>query len=125
MIAERLHESMNKFTRMSGFFMTSYVFYMLACTQDWNGLYHEPWVDGIKVYEYYPQLQEQSYAKNFMRWNDIFTGRLVYKLQGNTNKRLTTEAMKFIGIYGSYFIQFPLFTYIRVGGFQGEPLRLP
>lgn len=33
--------------------------------------------------------------------------------------------MEFIGIYGSFFIQFVQFTYIRVGGFQGEPFRLP
>lgn len=42
-----------------------------------------------------------------MRWNEIFTGRLVYELQGNTNKRLSTKAKEFIGTYGSFFIQFP------------------
>lgn len=79
-IAERLHESLNMFAGMTGFFMSSYLFYMLACTRDWNGLYHEHWIDGIKVYEYYPHLQEHRYTKNLMRWNDIFAGRLVYEL---------------------------------------------
>lgn len=116
-IGERLHESLNRFAGMTGFFMSSYLFYMLTCTRDSNGLHHEPWIDGIKVYEYYPHLQEKKYVENFMRWNDIFIGRLVHELQGNINKRLTIEAMEFIGIYGSYFIQFPQFTYIRVGGF--------
>lgn len=76
------------------------------------------------MYEYYPHLQEKKYVENFMRWNDIFAGRLVHEFQGNINKRLTTEVMEFITIYGSYFIQFPQFTYIRVGSFEGEPFRL-
>lgn len=55
-IVERLHQSLNRFAGMSGFFMSSYLFYMIACTQDWNGLHHEPWIDDIKVYKYYPHL---------------------------------------------------------------------
>lgn len=35
------------------------------------------------------------------------------------------EAMEFISIYGSFFIQFPRFTYLRVGGFEGQPFKLP
>lgn len=27
--------------------------------------------------------------------------------------------------YGGYFIQFPIFTYIMIGGFDGIPLNLP
>lgn len=41
------------------------------------------------------------------------------------NKRISVEAMKLISIYGSFFIQFPRFTYLRVGGFEAEPFRLP
>ncbi|XP_057824589.1 uncharacterized protein LOC131036662 [Cryptomeria japonica] len=58
-------------------------------------------------------------------YEDGTIGRLVHELQGNINGRLSTKAMEFVGIYGSFFIQFSQFTYIRVGGFQGEPFRLP
>lgn len=33
--------------------------------------------------------------------------------------------MQAINIYGCFYIQFPKFTYLRVGGFSGEPIRLP
>lgn len=33
--------------------------------------------------------------------------------------------MELISIYGIFFIQFPRFTYLRVGGFEGEPFKLP
>lgn len=35
------------------------------------------------------------------------------------------KAMELVSIYWSYFIQFLRFTYIRVGGFEGEPFKLP
>jgi hypothetical protein len=39
--------------------------------------------------------------------------------------RLSSEAQVLIQQYGSFFIQFPRFTYLRIGGFDDEPLRLP
>ena len=33
--------------------------------------------------------------------------------------------MQVVQIYGCYFIQFPRFTYIRIGGFPNKPLKLP
>lgn len=52
-------------------------------------------------------------------------GRLAFELQGDANRRMSVEAMEFVSIYGSFFIQFPRFTYIRVGGFEGQPFKLP
>lgn len=52
-------------------------------------------------------------------------GRHAFELQGNVNKRMSIEAMEFISIYGSFFIQFPRFTYLWVGGFEGTPFNLP
>lgn len=49
----------------------------------------------------------------------------MYELKENIHKRLLDEAMQLIGTYGSFFIQFPKFTYLRVGVFEGEPYRLP
>jgi len=63
--------------------------------------------------------------QNYKRVNDVFTGRMVYELAGNLNKRMSNEAMQLVSIYGSFFIQFSKFTYIRVGVFDGELVKLP
>jgi len=38
---------------------------------------------------------------------------------------LLEEETQFITSYGSIFIQFPKFRYLRVGDYKGEPLKLP
>lgn len=38
---------------------------------------------------------------------------------------MSVEAMELISIYGSFFIQFPRFTYLWVGGFEGELFKIP
>lgn len=38
---------------------------------------------------------------------------------------MSAEAIELVNVYGSFFIQFSHFTYLRVGGFKGEPFRLP
>ena len=38
---------------------------------------------------------------------------------------MTEEASQLITIYGSFFTQFPRFTYIRVDRYEGKPLKLP
>lgn len=48
----------------------------------------------------------------------------MYELRGNIHNRLLDKAMQLISTYGNFFIQFPRFTYLRVGGFEGEPYKL-
>lgn len=105
--------------------MSSYLFYILARTRDWHDFLNEPWVDGMKVYDYYPLLQQHKYVEHIVRWNGVFVGRLAFELKGDVNKRMPVEAMELISIYENLFIQFPRFTYLLVGGFQGEPFKLP
>lgn len=57
-IVKRLHEGLSNFVGMSGFYMSSYLFYILDCTRDCLGLPNEPWIDGMRVYNYYPMLQQ-------------------------------------------------------------------
>ena len=38
---------------------------------------------------------------------------------------MSLEAQKLVQIYGIHLIQFPRFTYIRIGGFEEEPMKLP
>jgi hypothetical protein len=49
----------------------------------------------------------------------------VFELQGKENVRLKEEATQLIDIYNSFFTQFPKFTYLRIRGYEGKPLRLP
>ena len=79
----------------------------------------------MPIYQYYSDLQEVALCKEFKRVNDVFLGKLVFELQGHENDRLFEEAMEAVQIYGCFYIQFPKFTYIRMGGYLGEPLKLP
>lgn len=92
-IAKRHHKGLSNFVGISSFYMSSYLFYILACTNYWQGLHNEPWVDGMKVYHYFPLPHQQKYAEHFTKWNDVFTGRPAFELQGDINKRMPTEAM--------------------------------
>lgn len=57
-IAEKLHEGLSNFMGMTGSYMSSYLFYILACTRNWPRLPNEPWIDGMRVYNFYPLLQQ-------------------------------------------------------------------
>ena len=83
------------------------------------------WTDEMPIYQYYSDLQETVLCKEFRRVNDVFLGRLVFEVQGHENDRLSEEAMQVVQIYGYFYIQFLRFTYIRMGCFSGEPLKLP
>lgn len=93
--------------------------YCLSCVRPWPSLYHEAWVDNMRIFKYHPCLQQQSSCENYCKLHDIFLGRMVYELKGNIHKRFLDEAMQLIGTYGSFLIQFPKFSYLRVGDFEG------
>ena len=46
-------------------------------------------------------------------------------LQGAPQRRLTPEAEKLVKRYGWWYIQFQKFTYIRIAGNTGCPMKLP
>ena len=51
--------------------------------------------------------------------------RLCRKLQGSSEWRFNPEAMATISRFGSYFIQFSSFSYLRLAAFDGFPMKLP
>ena len=51
--------------------------------------------------------------------------KMVTILQGTPTKRLSSKVEARIKKFGSWFIQFPQFTYIRVAGSTVCPKRLP
>lgn len=79
----------------------------------------------MRIYNFYPLFTQQRHVEQIDKWNEFFAGRLAFELQGDANRTMSVEAMEFVSIYGSFFIQFPWFTYIQVGGFEGQPFKLP
>lgn len=71
-----------------------------------------------------PQLSMYK-IEDYKRVNDAFTMYITRMLQGGIHRRLSKEAIELIEKYGSWYIQFPTFTYLRIHGFQSEPYRLP
>ena len=77
------------------------------------------------IHQYYHDLKEIEPCKEFRRVNDVLLGKLVFELQGHENNRLSDEAIQVIQVYGYFYIRFPKFTYLRIGGFTSQPLKLP
>lgn len=109
------------------FYMGSYLFYLIA------RLYKNPGLKALGVigngsgqclvHKCYPQLHLHN-TKDYKIFCDAFTMKTVRILQGTPAKRLSSEAEAKIKKYGSWFIQFPQFTYIRVAGSTISPKRL-
>lgn len=76
------------------------------------------------MHECYPQLHLHN-TKDCKMFYDAFAMKVVRILQGTPAKRLSLEAEKQIKKYGSWFIQFSQFTYIRAVGSTVCPKRLP
>lgn len=108
--------------------MGSYLFYLIA------RLYESPGLRALGeigngpgqylVHECYPQLHLHN-NKDYKMFCDAFAMKTVRVLQGTPAKRLSSEAEARIKKFGSWFIQFPQFTYIRVAGSTVCPKRLP
>lgn len=79
----------------------------------------------MRIYDYFTCLQSEKFPGAFRTVNDRFSAKLVFELRGKENCRLSEEAKQVVNANGFHFIQFPRFTYLRVGSFHEEPLRLP
>ena len=75
------------------------------------------------MHECYP-LHHLHNTQDYKMFYDAFAMKTVRILQGAPARRLSSEAEAKVK-YGSWFIQFPQFTYIRVAGSTVCPKRLP
>lgn len=66
LIAEIIHEGLSCFGNKK-FYMSSYLIYCLACTRQWVGLYHENWQNNMRIYEYYPHLQQHGVTEKLLK----------------------------------------------------------
>lgn len=77
-IADRLHEELSQSSGVFGFYMSSYLFYVLVCCKEWVGLPHTNWVNSMSIYEYFPCLQKEKNREEFKRVQDTFLAKLVF-----------------------------------------------
>ena len=127
-ISENLELQLRTVQNQRQFYMGSYLFYLIA------RLYESPGLRALGeigngpgqylVHECYPQLHLYN-NKDYKMFCDAFAMKTVRVLQGAPAKRLSSEAEARIKKFGSWFIQFPQFTYIRVAGSTVCPKRLP
>lgn len=105
--------------------MSSYLTYCLACVNDLTSIPQELWSEDITIYQYCPLLRKDRVLKYFRRVHHVFLGNVHLSLVKEPMQRVSPEAQRLIWNYGIFYIQFPRFTYLRVGGFKEEPIKLP
>ena len=70
-------------------------------------------------------LHRNKALDKFKKVHDIFYRRLCSEMKSPSHHRLSPESQKLIQSFGNLYIQFPKFTYLRIEGFDEEPLCLP
>ena len=96
--------------------MTSYLVYLLAMQNIFPGLNKNDRFGEVqpRVYNYFPQLEMIESEKHFCRVNNAFMFNIVRKINDELERRISNEAIDEITKYGSWYIQFKNFTYIRL-----------
>ena len=74
------------------FFMSSYLMYMLATTQDLQYLPHEPWTKNITIYNYCPSLHKDKALEDFRKVHDVFFGKLCFDMKSPSHYILSLES---------------------------------
>lgn len=64
-IVDKLHEELSQMSVTIGFYMSSYMFYILASCRKWEGFPHRIWVDTMAIYYYYPLLKKKRNREDF------------------------------------------------------------
>ena len=62
--------------------------------------------------------------EEFRKMHDVLIESVHLNLRKALMARISPEAQKIIQMYMSYFIQFPKFTYLWIGGFEEELVKL-
>lgn len=62
---------------------------------------------------------------DFFLVNDAFLMESMRKLDGNLEMCFSPKSMNLVSEFGSFYIQFDRFSYLRIGCFEKAPLKLP
>jgi hypothetical protein len=78
------------------------------------------------LYKNYPHITYRGSINNFRGFNDAFFAPLLYMFYPAIEKEsLSDEAWNVVKKYGYFFLQFPIFTYLKFGCFRGYLYVLP
>ena len=67
-------------------------------------------------------LHKDKALENFKKVHDIFSRRLCFEMKGSPHHKFSPKSLKLVQTYSSIYIQYPRFTYLRIGGFDDEPI---
>lgn len=107
------------------FYMTSYLVNAAASMRQYPSLSTKSDKRLVHVWNYYDQLTIKNQGSHFRRVNDAFF--FVWKCMFDKDlqkKRLSEATYNRVSHFGCVFLQFPTFTYIRIGCFTSEPFIL-
>ena len=107
------------------FYMASYLTYCISCACDLTSFPDGIWNEEMIVFQYCPSLQKDKVMEDFRKVHDVLFENVYMSLKRTQMSRLSPEAKRLVQQYGSFFIQFSRFTYLRIGGFDDEPTKLP
>ena len=126
-ICFHLHEQLVNFQKTVTFHRCSCLIYIIASQRGyWPGLKPQvPPSPGMPVYKYYPQFTRQVGMGEYCLVNDAFLMEVVSKLDGNPEMRFSPESKSLVLKFGSFYIQFDSFSYLRIGGYEKTPLKFP
>lgn len=81
--------------------------------------------DAAPIYNCFPQLQKREGMRYFSHIHDTFLMAVIKDIEGNLERRISEKAIALIQTYGSFYVQFTSFSYLRVRGYKKAPLKLP
>jgi hypothetical protein len=125
-ISDEIHEKLIRVPTTLTFYMNSYLAYASAAIRQYQGLT----IDGdrklVPVYKLFPQITLKGIIKNFRRVSDALFAPIFCMFDPSLSKKIIFyEAWEVVNKYGCVFLQFPTFTYLKVGCFKGYPYILP
>lgn len=108
------------------FYMNSYLVYIAASHRHFPGLSTKGDRSLIAVWDYYDQLPLRPNRFHYRRVQGAFFGHYMCLFDKTLkNRRVSYAAREKVSEYGFLFLQFPTFTYMRVGCYSGQPYMLP
>lgn len=122
-----LHEHLVNFQKTATFHLCSCLIYIIASQRFfWSGLKPQvPPNSSMPIYKCYPQFTRQVGMGEYCLVNDAFLMEAMRKLDGNPKMCFSPESKLLVLKFGSFYIQFDRFSYLRIGGYEKVPLKLP
>lgn len=106
--------------------MNSYLVHTIASMRLFSRLSIEGVKRNVLVWNFYKQLNLRPNQSHYRRVKDYLFGSFMCQFDKKLhNSRVSEVSWMKVNEYGCLFLQFPTFTYLVVGCFEGVPYVLP